>query len=65
MALLYSENDAGLDHFNYYFDVSGRGLKAYPNVSFAIIPNADHNLSPEHARKIYLDKVMELALAVD
>ncbi|MCM2457080.1 alpha/beta fold hydrolase [Rhizobium sp. CG4] len=65
VALLYSENDAGLDHFNYYFDVSGRGLKAYPNVSFAIIPNADHNLSPEHARKIYLDKVRELALAVD
>lgn len=65
VALLYSENDAGLDHFNYYFDVSGRGLKAYPNVSFAIMPNADHNLSPEHARKIYLDKVRELALAVD
>lgn len=65
VALLYSENDAGLDHFNYYFDVSGRGLKAYPNVSFAIMPNADHNLSPEHARKIYLDKVRELALAAD
>lgn len=65
VALLYSENDAGLDHFNYYFDVNGRGLVAYPNVSFSILPNADHNLSPEHARKIYLDKVKELALAVD
>jgi hypothetical protein len=29
------------------------------------MPNADHNLSPEHARKIYLDKVRELALAAD
>jgi hypothetical protein len=63
--LLYSENDAGLDHFNYYFDVSGRGLAAYPNVSFSIMHNADHNLSPEHARKIYLDTVRELALAAD
>lgn len=65
VALLYSENDAGLDHFNYYFDVNGRGLAAYPNVSFSILQNADHNLSPEHARKAYLDKVKELALAAD
>jgi alpha-beta hydrolase superfamily lysophospholipase len=60
--LLYSENDDGLAHFGYYFDMNGRGLAAYPNVSFRIIPDADHNLSPAPARKIYLDAVKAMAL---
>lgn len=65
VALLYSENDAGLDHFSYYFDVNGRGLAAYPNVFFSLMPNADHNLSPVHAQKTYLDTVRKLALSMN
>lgn len=43
--LLYSDNDDGLEHFQYYFDADGDGLAAYSNVSLTIIPDADHNLS--------------------
>jgi pimeloyl-ACP methyl ester carboxylesterase len=60
--LLYSDNDDGLAHFSYYFDTSGKGLAAYPNVAFRIIPDADHNLSPAHARQTYLDAVKAMAL---
>lgn len=60
--LLYSANDDGLAHFGYYFDTSGKGLAAYPNVAFRIIPDADHNLSPAHARQTYLDAVKAMAL---
>lgn len=62
LELLYSENDDGLAHFGYYFDTSGKGLMAYPNVAFRIIPDADHNLSPAHARQTYLDTVKAMAL---
>jgi alpha-beta hydrolase superfamily lysophospholipase len=60
--LLYSENDDGLAHFGYYFDMSGRGLANYPNVSRDIIADADHNLSTPSAQKVYLDAVKDMAL---
>ncbi|MCW0982093.1 alpha/beta hydrolase [Agrobacterium sp. BT-220-3] len=62
ISLLYSDNDDGLEHFQYYFDADGRGLSAYRNVSLTIIPDADHNLSTPEARKIYIDSVKRLAL---
>lgn len=61
--LLYSDNDDGLEHFQYYFDANGKGLAAYKNVSLTIIPDADHNLSTPEARQIYIDAVKRLALA--
>ncbi|RVT78121.1 alpha/beta fold hydrolase [Agrobacterium sp. CNPSo 2736] len=60
--LLYSDNDDGLEHFQYYFDANGEGLAAYKNVSLTIIPDADHNLSTPEARQIYIDAVKQLAL---
>ena len=60
--LLYSDNDDGLEHFQYYFDANGEGLAAYKNVSLTIIPDADHNLSTPEARQIYIDAVKRLAL---
>lgn len=60
--LLYSDNDDGLEHFQYYFDANGEGLSAYQNVSLTIIPDADHNLSTPEARKMYIHAVKRLAL---
>ncbi|MGE7370612.1 alpha/beta hydrolase [Neorhizobium sp. NPDC001467] len=62
VALLYSENDYGLEEFTYYFGESGGGLAAYSNVSVTIIPAADHNLTPAHARETYLSEVRRMAL---
>ncbi|WP_332303600.1 serine aminopeptidase domain-containing protein [Rhizobium sp. GR12] len=62
ISLLYSDNDDGLEHFQYYFDADGRGLSAYRNVSLTIIPDADHNLSTPEAKRAYIDAVMRLAL---
>ncbi len=60
--LLYSDNDDGLEHFQYYFDANGEGLAAYRNVSLTIIPDADHNLSTPEAKTIYIETVKRLAL---
>ena len=60
--LLYSDNDDGLEHFQYYFDANGEGLAAYRNVSLTIIPDADHNLSTPQAKDIYIEAVKRLAL---
>lgn len=60
--LLYSDNDDGLEHFQYYFDANGEGLSAYQNVSLTIIPDADHNLSTPEAKQTYIDAVKRLAL---
>ncbi|SCY30434.1 Alpha/beta hydrolase family protein [Rhizobium sp. NFACC06-2] len=60
--LLYSDNDDGLEHFQYYFDADGDGLAAYSNVSLTIIPDADHNLSTPEAKTIYIETVKRLAL---
>ena len=60
--LLYSDNDDGLEHFQYYFDANGEGLAAYRNVSLTIIPDADHNLSTPESKKIYIETVKQLAL---
>lgn len=60
--LVYSDNDDGLEHFQYYFDANGEGLAAYRNVSLTIIPDADHNLSTPEAKTIYIEAVKRLAL---
>lgn len=60
--LLYSDNDDGLEHFQYYFDADGRGLSVYQNVSLTIIPDADHNLSTPEAKATFIDAVRRLAL---
>ncbi|WP_245422839.1 alpha/beta fold hydrolase [Neorhizobium huautlense] len=61
VSLIYSENDLGLDHYNFYFGRDGAGLARFPNVSATIIPDADHNLTPDHARDVYLQAVQQLA----
>lgn len=62
LALVYAEKDVGREHFNFYFDQAGTGVQGFDNVSVAIIPNADHNLTPDHSREIYIDQIRSLAL---
>jgi alpha-beta hydrolase superfamily lysophospholipase len=64
VSLIYSENDLGLEQYDFYFGHDGSGLARFPNVSPEIIPDADHNLTPEHARKVYLEALREMALRI-
>lgn len=61
VSLIYSENDLGLEQYDFYFGHDGSGLARFPNVSPEIIPDADHNLTPDHARKVYLEALREMA----
>lgn len=62
VALVYAEKDTGREHFNFYFDQTGSCVQNFDNVSVAVIPDADHNLTPEHSREIYIDAIRSLAL---
>lgn len=62
LKLIYSENDQGLQYFYEHFGTDGSGIKPYPNVTYTIVKNADHNLTPPHAREIYLQAIKDAAL---
>ncbi len=62
LALVYAEKDIGREHFNFYFDQAGAKLQGFDNASVAIIPDADHNLTPEHSREIYIGAIRAMAL---
>lgn len=64
VTLLYSENDYGLEEFDYYFGQGGGRLSAFPNVSVTMIPEADHNLTPPYARETYLSAIRHMALSM-
>ncbi|MDP9840365.1 pimeloyl-ACP methyl ester carboxylesterase [Neorhizobium huautlense] len=64
VALLYSENDYGLEEFDYYFGQGGGRLAGFDNVSVTMIPAADHNLTPAYARETYLSAVRHMALQI-
>ena len=62
LTLLYSENDVGCDHLIRHFGKDGAGLRKYPNVELGFIPGSDHNLTPESARRRYIEAVRDVAL---
>ncbi|MHC5233111.1 alpha/beta fold hydrolase [Brucella sp. LJL56] len=62
VALVYAEKDTGREHFDFYFDQAGSSVQGFDNVSVALIPDADHNLTPEHSREIYIDEIRSLAM---
>lgn len=64
LRLIYSETDVGLDRYRAYFGADGRGLKAFPNASAEIVTDADHNMSPPHARALVRQRLLEAALGV-
>ena len=62
MSLIYSEQDIGLEHFSLHFGRDGAGLSRFDNAHLVVIPNADHNLTPAHAREIYVREIKDMAL---
>jgi pimeloyl-ACP methyl ester carboxylesterase len=62
VTLIYSENDLGLEQRDFYFGRNGRGFARFPNVFATMIANADHNLTPQHARVVYMQALKDMAL---
>ncbi|NKJ06085.1 alpha/beta fold hydrolase [Rhizobium sp. SG741] len=62
ISLIYSAHDIGLDHLHEQFGENAAGLKHFPDIRLTIIPEADHNLTPPYARKVYLREVREMGL---
>jgi alpha-beta hydrolase superfamily lysophospholipase len=62
VSLIYSDGDIGLEHYSYYFGRNGRSHAQWPDVAATIIAEADHNLTPPEARKVYVDSVRDMAL---
>jgi pimeloyl-ACP methyl ester carboxylesterase len=60
--LLYSAGDVGLENLTRYFRVEGGHLKRFKNITVAVIDGADHNLTPTHARQMFQNHVVEMAL---
>ena len=62
MRLIYSEGDVGLERYRAYFGTDGSGMRTFPNVSVELVENADHNMSPPHARQLLRQSVLDAAL---
>ncbi|SFB53778.1 hypothetical protein SAMN03159496_04805 [Rhizobium sp. NFR07] len=65
LAILYSDEDLGLEQYSYYFGRDGCSHVQWENVSATIIPDADHNLTPPEAAQIYLDAVMHMVARLE
>lgn len=64
LVLLYSEDDVGLEHVYQHFGPDGHRLKRYDNVEVQIVPETDHNFSPEAAQQHYFKEIRDLALSI-
>ncbi|MFS8045219.1 alpha/beta fold hydrolase [Rhizobium sp. BR 314] len=62
ISLIYSAHDIGLDHLREQFGQDAAGLKQFPEIRLTLIAEADHNLTPPDARRIYLQEVKEMGL---
>ena len=60
VALLFSGRDPGLAELAHYYGPEGRDL-THPNVSVAIIPGSDHNLTTREASAWMLERMVSLA----
>lgn len=63
IVLVFSEGDPGLAQLDTFFGEGWKRLAAYPNVDVVMIPDADHNLTPEAARLALREQVIGAALA--
>jgi pimeloyl-ACP methyl ester carboxylesterase len=62
LVLLYSEDDIGLEHVYQHFGADGHRLKRYDFVEMKIVPETDHNFSPEAAQQRYFQEIRDLSL---
>lgn len=51
VALIYSENDPGLEELDAYFGRNRERLGRYSNTELVFVPDADHNMTPPSARE--------------
>lgn len=63
IVLVFSEGDPGLAQLDTFFGEGWKRLAAYPNINVVMIPDADHNLTPEAARLALREQVIGAALA--
>ncbi|MCV3766865.1 polysaccharide biosynthesis C-terminal domain-containing protein [Rhizobium sp. TRM95796] len=59
--LAYSEGDVGVEALRKHFGDNGEKLAAFPNVKLVMIPDADHNLTPQAAKDQAMAELVELA----
>ncbi|MGK9051403.1 alpha/beta fold hydrolase [Neorhizobium petrolearium] len=57
VSLLYSAGDIGLEELSHFFGRDAKGMRRFPNVTFSVVQDADHNFTPRHARMAYLGAV--------
>lgn len=58
--LAYSEGDVGVEALRHHFGNAGEKLSPFPNVKLVMIPDADHNLTPQAAKDQAMAELMEL-----
>jgi O-antigen/teichoic acid export membrane protein/alpha-beta hydrolase superfamily lysophospholipase len=61
VTIMYSENDVGLDHFNFYFGVGGKKLERYGSTRLVMMPDTDHNFTPAPSRRRMFEELLRLA----
>ncbi len=62
VALVFTPGDPGLTELRDYFGPEGRDMR-YPNVSVAVVVDADHNLTATRASATMLDQMLAFATA--
>lgn len=60
--MVFSDGDAGLEQLAVHFGSDFRRLKLFPGASMTIVPNADHNMTPQAAQDAVVDVIRDLAL---
>lgn len=65
LAFLYSAGDRGLSEFHGFFGPQAAALSSYSNISFSLVDDADHNLSPLPARVELTKQLLRFAAAID
>ena len=54
-----SERDASLEQVAFQFGGDFGGLGRYPDASLTTVPDADHNMTPQHAHNAVLEVIRD------
>ncbi len=65
VALIYSENDPGLEELDAYFGQDRKRLDGYANTKLIFVPDADHNMTPPHAREALHREIVNVLNAIE
>lgn len=61
MHMICSERDASLEQMAFYFGGGFSRLKLFPGASLTIVPDADHNMTPQPAQDAVVDTIRDMA----